>query len=218
MPLVITATVAGFNVTKCMVDTGSSANIIFYHTLAKMGIQTSRLRDVATDLQGFGGQAIRPMGSVYLNVSLGSNPCRATHQVNFLVVDTPFDYNIIIGRPMINQFRAIASTFHFKMKFPTPAGIGEVFGDRKVSWCCYSLSAKMSEAARLANRSHPSFDHPENAKKQCFMVQKKKPQPENVVMEVYDVIPVPPTGSRSEERRVGKECTSWCRSRWSPYH
>ena len=25
-------------------------------------------------------------------------------------------------------------------------------------------------------------------------------------------------GARSEERRVGKECTSWCRSRWSPYH
>ena len=33
-----------------------------------------------------------------------------------------------------------------------------------------------------------------------------------------------PTGAtiarraRSEERRVGKECTSVCRSRWSPYH
>ena len=24
--------------------------------------------------------------------------------------------------------------------------------------------------------------------------------------------------NRSEERRVGKECTSWCISRWSPYH
>src|SRR3546814_18672340 len=24
--------------------------------------------------------------------------------------------------------------------------------------------------------------------------------------------------SRSEERRVGKECVSTCRSRWSPYH
>ena len=23
---------------------------------------------------------------------------------------------------------------------------------------------------------------------------------------------------RSEERRVGKECFGWCRSRWSPYH
>ena len=25
-------------------------------------------------------------------------------------------------------------------------------------------------------------------------------------------------GMRSEERRVGKECASMCRSRWSPYH
>src|SRR3546814_19593163 len=25
-------------------------------------------------------------------------------------------------------------------------------------------------------------------------------------------------GDRSDERRVGKECVSTCRSRWSPYH
>ena len=27
-----------------------------------------------------------------------------------------------------------------------------------------------------------------------------------------------PRTPRSEERRVGKECTATCRSRWSPYH
>src|SRR3546814_6364057 len=27
-----------------------------------------------------------------------------------------------------------------------------------------------------------------------------------------------PVGARSEERRVGKECVSTCRSRWSQYH
>src|SRR3546814_8936864 len=27
-----------------------------------------------------------------------------------------------------------------------------------------------------------------------------------------------PALDRSEERRVGKECVSTCRSRWSPYH
>src|SRR3546814_9675798 len=27
-----------------------------------------------------------------------------------------------------------------------------------------------------------------------------------------------PRAPRSEERRVGKECVSTCRSRWSPYH
>src|SRR3546814_19811016 len=28
----------------------------------------------------------------------------------------------------------------------------------------------------------------------------------------------PGSAARSEERRVGKECVSTCRSRWSPYH
>src|SRR3546814_4790867 len=30
--------------------------------------------------------------------------------------------------------------------------------------------------------------------------------------------PTAASGERSEERRVGKECVSTCRSRWSPYH
>src|SRR3546814_11252626 len=32
-------------------------------------------------------------------------------------------------------------------------------------------------------------------------------------IEWHSLIPI-----RSEERRVGKECVSTCRSRWSPYH
>src|SRR3546814_12945611 len=32
----------------------------------------------------------------------------------------------------------------------------------------------------------------------------------------YDLTSMDPM--RSEERRVGKECVSTCRSRWSPYH
>src|SRR3546814_14997940 len=41
-------------------------------------------------------------------------------------------------------------------------------------------------------------------------------------MKIEDVVHVvqesPASGLRSEERRVGKECVSRCRSRWSPYH
>src|SRR3546814_20347451 len=33
-----------------------------------------------------------------------------------------------------------------------------------------------------------------------------------------DLAPVQDPPARSEERRVGKECVSPCRSRWSPYH
>src|SRR3546814_19994321 len=34
----------------------------------------------------------------------------------------------------------------------------------------------------------------------------------------HDGTPYISTQLRSEERRVGKECVSTCRSRWSPYH
>src|SRR3546814_15049423 len=32
------------------------------------------------------------------------------------------------------------------------------------------------------------------------------------------IVPIEGLAERSEERRVGKECVSTCRSRWSPYH
>src|SRR3546814_2529663 len=36
--------------------------------------------------------------------------------------------------------------------------------------------------------------------------------------EIEPRLPGPVLSDRSEERRVGKECVSTCRSRWSPYH
>src|SRR3546814_16152174 len=40
------------------------------------------------------------------------------------------------------------------------------------------------------------------------------------VLQAWEVLSedIPGLGLRSEERRVGKECVSTCRSRWSPYH
>src|SRR3546814_12078546 len=43
-----------------------------------------------------------------------------------------------------------------------------------------------------------------------------------IIDQIYHIIDGHPmakyAGDRSEERRVGKECVSTCRSRWSPYH
>src|SRR3546814_14975214 len=38
----------------------------------------------------------------------------------------------------------------------------------------------------------------------------------DVIATAYDI--ASGGAGRSEERRVGKECVSTCRSRWSPYH
>ncbi|KAL2241158.1 UNVERIFIED_CONTAM: Retrovirus-related Pol polyprotein from transposon opus [Sesamum indicum] len=65
--------------------------------------------------------------------------------VKFLVVDMPFAYNVILGRPGLNSFRAIVSTYHLKMKFPTQSGIGEVVCDQIEAKRCYNLSLGKSE-------------------------------------------------------------------------
>src|SRR3546814_14765097 len=40
----------------------------------------------------------------------------------------------------------------------------------------------------------------------------------SVVATMFSIGNAATLGNRSEERRVGKECVSTCRSRWSPYH
>src|SRR3546814_19042445 len=45
---------------------------------------------------------------------------------------------------------------------------------------------------------------------QYFTMESMRVDPQSLMSET--------TGTRSEERRVGKECVSTCRSRWSPYH
>ena len=41
---------------------------------------------------------------------------------------------------------------------------------------------------------------------------------DHLAARVGDAIAREPAPGRSEERRVGKECATLCRSRWSPYH
>ncbi|KAL0406388.1 UNVERIFIED_CONTAM: Retrovirus-related Pol polyprotein from transposon opus [Sesamum latifolium] len=44
---------------------------------------------------------------------------------------------LLLGRPTLNTFQAVISTYHMKIKFPTPGGVGEVQGDPLQSRRCY---------------------------------------------------------------------------------
>lgn len=54
------------------------------------------------------------------------------------VVMVPSSYNVILGHRPLNSLRAITSTFHLKMKFPMPMGIGEACGEQKLAQECYT--------------------------------------------------------------------------------
>ena len=60
------------------------------------------------------------------------------------MVDCPFSYNVIIGRPTLSRWKATMSTYCLKVKFPIENGIGEVKGDQVLARECYQavLAAK----------------------------------------------------------------------------
>ncbi|KAL0291838.1 UNVERIFIED_CONTAM: hypothetical protein Sradi_7011200 [Sesamum radiatum] len=119
--------------------------IIFGSQDLEKGINNAELAWANTPLTNFSGSVVKPVGEVMLPISLGSYPKRVTKMVKFLVVDTPSAYNVIFGRPSLNSFKAIASTYHLKLKFSTPNGIGEEVGDRRQARECYANSLKESK-------------------------------------------------------------------------
>ncbi|GFY90877.1 hypothetical protein Acr_07g0010730 [Actinidia rufa] len=72
---------------------------------------------------------------------------------DFIVVDCPSPYNAILGRPMLGRIKAITSTYHLKMKFPTLTGIGEVKGDQKVARQCFISAMKVGTSVQARHTS-----------------------------------------------------------------
>ena len=80
-------------------------------------------------LVGFGGTRVYPLGAVTLPVIVGDYPQQIVRDVTFLFIDCSSAYNAILGRPTLNSWKAVTSTYHLMIKFPTEYGIGEVRGD-----------------------------------------------------------------------------------------
>ena len=141
-PLVVHAVVANKTVHRVLADNGNSADIIFALAFDKMGIGREKLESVNTHLRGFSGEKVLPLGSIQLVLNLGEPPCQATTTARFLIVDAPFAYNMLLGRPSLNAIKAIPSAYHMMIKFPTESGVGMVRGDQRVAKECYSASVK----------------------------------------------------------------------------
>ena len=81
-------------------------------------------------LVGFGGTKVYPLGAITLLVTIGDCPQQITRDVTFLVVDYSSANNAIIGRPTLNLWKAVTSTYHLMIKFPTKFEVGELRGDQ----------------------------------------------------------------------------------------
>ena len=127
--IVITLLIADYTTKRVLVDNESSADILYYLVFQQMRIGRDQLRPVNSPLVGFGGIKVQPMGIISLPVVVGVYPLQITKNVNFLVVDCSYSYNAIIGRPILNSWKVVTSTYHLSVKFPMEHGVGQVQGD-----------------------------------------------------------------------------------------
>ena len=87
-----------------------------------MKLDKKRISPFASPLVSFTGDRIVPLGIITLTLNAGTYPAQVIKEIDFLIVNCPSTYNIILGRPVLNRLRAVMLTYYLKVKFPTTHG------------------------------------------------------------------------------------------------
>ena len=149
--LVVSVRVGDYNMHWVLVDNGSSAYILYYPTFQQMRIGKERLIPTNAPLVGFGGSRVFPLGTITLSVVVGDYSQQIIKDVTFLVVDCSSAYNAILGRPTLNSWKAVTSTYHLMIKFPTDYGVGELRGSQVAARECYVAIMEMEDQVQALN-------------------------------------------------------------------
>ena len=80
-------------------------------------MKNADLQSYKEELVEFSREKVYPDGFITLHVILGNRPKTRTIKVDFLVVNCPLAYNVILGRSTLNKIRAIVSTAYLTIKF-----------------------------------------------------------------------------------------------------
>ena len=92
---------------------------------------------------------VQPVDTITLPVVVKAYPQQITKEVNFLVVDCSSSYNAIIERSTLNSWKAITSTYHLSVKFPTDYKVGQVQGGQLTARECYLAMLAMDEHMQM---------------------------------------------------------------------
>ena len=112
-------------------------------------------------LVGFEGSRVFPLGAVTLSVMVGDYPQQITRNVTFLVVNCSSAYNAILGQPTLNLWKAVTSTYHLMIKFPTNYGVGELRGSQMAARECYVAMMEMEDQIQALNiEEHQTVTEP----------------------------------------------------------
>ncbi|KAJ8426090.1 hypothetical protein Cgig2_006571 [Carnegiea gigantea] len=95
-PLVVEMKVASAIIQRIFIDIGSSVDIITWDCLKKLTYPGGDIIPLVYPISGFGGQEVNPTGVIRLPLRFGDKIRVKNLEVDFLVVDVPMAYNIIL--------------------------------------------------------------------------------------------------------------------------
>lgn len=105
-------------------------------------MKNSGLYTYKEQLIGFSGEKVHLDGFITLHFTLGT----WTVKIDFLVVDYPSAYNIILERPALNKIRAIISIVCMIMKcFIDDREIVTMRADQAIAHKCYNASLEVTK-------------------------------------------------------------------------
>ena len=77
----------------------------------QMKLNPKRLRPFRSPLVSFSGDCVVPKGIISPLIIAGTHLAQIIKEVDFLIVDCPSSYNVILGRPTLNDLKATTSTY-----------------------------------------------------------------------------------------------------------
>ncbi|XP_052204114.1 uncharacterized protein LOC127809395 [Diospyros lotus] len=157
-PLMITAQVGEWEMRRILVHPGSFLEILYKRAFLGMGFTLDQLRPVRVPLVGFDGMVIHFEGLIRLPLTVSSGSHKSQVTLDFLVADVPSAYNMILGRFGLSALRAVPSTYHMVLKFPTLGGIGKVRGVQRQARECYVAFLSATIAKGSESDSRPNQD------------------------------------------------------------
>ena len=110
---------------RVMVDQGSAAKIMYPDLYKGLSLRAEDLTPYSSPLVSFEGKVIIPKGQIRLPMQTGLE----TVEVDFIVVDAYSPYKAIVARPWLHTLRAVSSTLHQKIKYPSKGQIEKILGD-----------------------------------------------------------------------------------------
>lgn len=85
--MVITKKIAAWEISKVLIDTRSSTDILFLNIFDQMKLSRNQLHPPETPLYGFGGKRVNTLSKISLPVSFGDTSNSRTEYITFDVVD-----------------------------------------------------------------------------------------------------------------------------------